>query len=287
MLWLIIAGGVVIVVGWFSWWWPKWEVNRRSLTIRDAKARADIEDNFRKTIGQFFGGATVLVGAGIAYNQTQLTSRASYEQLISQQVSKGFEQLGSENFVVRLGGIYALEGVMNTSERYHQPVLEALCAFVRYGTKTDTAGTPATDIQATLTVIGRLGARTKYIDLSGAHVSNANLFDADLSGANLRDVDLRHADLRFAKLFGAHLEGAHLNNAKLTGADLRDAELTGADLRDAHLEGADLRSAYLLRTDLTNANLSNAIVAQNQLDKACSDGGTTLPSGLVIKSTCP
>jgi hypothetical protein len=32
---------------------------------------------------------------------------------------------------MRLGGIYALEGVMNTSEQYHQPVLEALCVFVR------------------------------------------------------------------------------------------------------------------------------------------------------------
>ena len=28
-------------------------------------------------------------------------------------------------------GLYALEGVMNTSSDYHQPVLEALCAFVR------------------------------------------------------------------------------------------------------------------------------------------------------------
>src|SRR6476660_9070144 len=36
--------------------------------------------------------------------------------------------------VVRLGGIYSLEAVMNGSPQYHQPVLEALCAFVRAGT---------------------------------------------------------------------------------------------------------------------------------------------------------
>jgi hypothetical protein len=30
--------------------------------------------------------------------------------------AKGFEQLGSHEIVVRLGGIYALEGVMNTSD---------------------------------------------------------------------------------------------------------------------------------------------------------------------------
>jgi hypothetical protein len=57
---------------------------------------------------------------------------------------------------VRLGGIYALEGVMNTSEQYHQPVLEALSAFVRDSTQAATGdGPPATDIQAALTVIGR------------------------------------------------------------------------------------------------------------------------------------
>jgi hypothetical protein len=30
-----------------------------------------------------------------------------------------------------------LEGVVNTSKQYHKPVLEALCAFVRDGTKED------------------------------------------------------------------------------------------------------------------------------------------------------
>ena len=67
--------------------------------------------------------------------QTHDQIEASKAQIISQQVSKGFEQLCSDNIVFRLGGIYALEGVMNTSEQYHQPVLEALCAFVRENAK--------------------------------------------------------------------------------------------------------------------------------------------------------
>src|ERR1700733_865844 len=49
-------------------------------------------------------------------------------------VMKGSEHLASDKMVMRLGGIYALEGVMNTSEQYHGPVLEALCAFVREST---------------------------------------------------------------------------------------------------------------------------------------------------------
>jgi hypothetical protein len=58
---------------------------------------------------------------------------------------------GADNLTMRLGGIYALEGVMNTSPQYHGPVLEALCAFVRESTIGKTApDKPATDVQAAL-----------------------------------------------------------------------------------------------------------------------------------------
>jgi hypothetical protein len=157
MDWLIVITlaavaltAAVLFGAWWLWWrLPKREVYRLRLTIRDPKARADVEDNIRKTIGQLLGGAAVLIGAGFAYAQFTQQQRASHELLISNQVAKGFEQLGSEKAVVRLGGIYALEGVMNTSEQYHQPVLEALSAFVRDGTRTARDdGPPATDIQA-------------------------------------------------------------------------------------------------------------------------------------------
>ena len=94
---------------------------------------------------------------------------------------------------MRLGGIYALEGVMATSEQYHQPVLEALSAFVRDNTRNEKGdGPPATDIQAALTVIGRRGAiGTGVPDLTFAHIPKAAL-----SGANLSRADLRGADLR-------------------------------------------------------------------------------------------
>jgi hypothetical protein len=52
---------------WWLWWrLPKRQVARLALTIRDPKARAEAEDNFRKTVGQVLGGAAVLIGALIA-----------------------------------------------------------------------------------------------------------------------------------------------------------------------------------------------------------------------------
>jgi hypothetical protein len=119
--WLIVGAIALGAAVWVWWRLPKRQVDRLSVKIRDAKARADVEDNFRKTIGQLLGGLAVLIGAGSAYvqfSQQQQTAQqqftqqqqASHDLLISNQVSKGFEQLGSNSVVVRLGGIYALEG---------------------------------------------------------------------------------------------------------------------------------------------------------------------------------
>jgi uncharacterized protein YjbI with pentapeptide repeats len=328
--WLVaglVAGLVAVVVAlgaWWLWWrLPKRQVDRLRLTIRDPKARADVEDNFRKTIGQLIGGAGLLIGAvigalfayvqftagqrnselqfaaqqGASWKQFEEQQKASRDLLISNQVSKGFEllgQTGSDKLTVRLGGIYALEGVMNQSEQYHQPVLEALCAFVRDGTRTATGdGPPATDVQAALTVIGRRSAGTgrvnsSDVNLSHAHIPGAILREANLSSANLSNANLRFAslpgadlslsDLRFASLAGAHLEfanlgraflsgtkliAANLHNAILIGAHLDSADLTDANLTEAHLNNADLRSAnlgdaFFIHADLSSADLTGA-----------------------------
>jgi hypothetical protein len=250
MYWSIVvtsaAVGLAAVAAllWLWWWVPKWQM--RSITAADPKARADIEDSFRKTIGQLIGGTMVLVGAGagavIAYLQLSQQQKASHELLISNQVSKGFEQLGSDKVVVRLGGIYALEGVMNTSEQYYAPVLEALCAFVRDGTRTEKGGgPPTTDIQAALTVIGR----RSVIGKGFPYLPEVHIPQAFLVGANLINAHLEYADLYRAQLHFANLNGAFLNSADLSGAVLVLANLTEAFLYDADLRGADLTGAKL------------------------------------------
>jgi hypothetical protein len=229
----------------------------RSITAAHPKDRADIEDNFRKTVGQALGGIFVLLGAGIAYFGTlqtiRVTDQASRDLLISNQVARGVEELGSDKLVVRLGGIYALEGVMNASEQYHQPVLEALSAFVRDGTQTVTGdGPPTTDFQTALAVIGRrkaLGGETNDFtnaglpregfpregkpDLSNAHIPKADLLRANLSGVSLSSANLSGAVLINANLSRADLSGAHLNSAVLSGASLSDATITQAQLDQA------------------------------------------------------
>jgi uncharacterized protein YjbI with pentapeptide repeats len=317
------ASGLAIAVllgAWWLWWrLPKRQVDRLRLIIRDPKARADIEDNTRKTIGQLLGGGAVLIGAALAYVQFTQQQQASRDVLISNQVGKGFEQLGSGKLVVRFGGIYALEGVMNTSEQYHQPVLEALCAFVRDGTRTTTDdGPPVTDIQAALTVIGRRAAiGTGATDLSGAHIPQARLSNADLAKALLDDTllagaDLDNANLSGALMFGTKMSGAslvntnlsqafmqsaNLSSADLTGANLEHAILSvanlshiyveftvGVNLRGADLSGANLSDAQLEFADLSGANLSGANLSSAHLDYSDLSGATVTQTQL--EATC-
>ena len=163
-VWIVVAiaadAALVLLAGiWWLWWrLPQRQVARLSLKFRDPKARADTEDNFRKTVGQALGGAAVLIGAGAAYlqftQQQQAVPRSAHQQ-------PGVERLRAarqrQDRYAAWRHLYALEGVMNTSSDYHQPVLEALCAFVRDGTigMIVNEKEPVTDIQTALTVIGR------------------------------------------------------------------------------------------------------------------------------------
>jgi hypothetical protein len=89
-LWLIL--GTTVLTAWlYGVWWLWWQMPKRQaarLGLNDPKAQADVEDNFRKTIGQLIGGGAVLVGAAIAYMQFQQQQRASRDLLISNQISK-------------------------------------------------------------------------------------------------------------------------------------------------------------------------------------------------------
>ena len=106
----------------------------------------------------------------------------------------------------------------------------------------------------------------------------------NLRGANLRNAGLSGADLREANLSNADLSGADLSRAKLSRADLSEADLSRANLSGANLTRADLSGAHLGGADLYEANLSGAdlttaFTSDEQLARARSLEGATLPDG--------
>ncbi|WP_312124969.1 pentapeptide repeat-containing protein [Brevundimonas sp.] len=130
----------------------------------------------------------------------------------------------------------------------------------------------------------------------GQSCPDCNLFQGDFtglerSGINLSGARLRQANLSLSVLNGARLNGADLRDVTAYGSVMSRADLRGANLGQAsfvgvYLQGANLAGARLDGTNLSGSNLSGARgLTQSQLNDACGDESTVLPSGLHI-ATC-
>ena len=297
---------------------------RREQGLTDDQ-RAEVRVATRDTLLKAAGGFVLLLGAvgtvGTLIYTAQTTrasqneaksaeneaSIAGYGQVTSSYAT-AIDQLSSGNRDERLGGIYALEGVMREAHIDQPAVINVLCDFVR---EHSTSSNPAIDILAALEVISRRNPNwdSNSIDLDGAHLDNAELdgahfADANLSGAfmggiqlvsaDLRRADLGSADISGANLNGANLEDANLNGgASLSGTTLWKADLRGADLQNVDLSGASLEDADLAMTNLRNANLKGADLrganlrgvyglTQQQISEAKLDNATQLPVGYKV-----
>ncbi|SRR5258708_1038063 len=87
-------------------------------------------------------------------------------------------------------------------------------------------------------------------------------------------IDLYRADLSRVQLYKPWLNEVNLSETNLSEADLYEA-----DLFAANLSKADLHEAHLVGANLAYADLSGAIVTTEQLDKAKSLDGATMPDG--------
>jgi hypothetical protein len=217
-------------------------------------------------------GLAALLALVFTYQQVNATNvqlQIAEQGQITDRYNAAITNLGSPSIEVRLGGIYALQRLMQDSPRDQPTVIAVLCAFVRDQTALTVATAsshpaPPTDIQATLTVIvSRNTAHdgtTTVVDFDRAQLANSQLYRADLARADLAGANLAGANLTGADLTGADLTGADLAGADLTGADLNGAALHGADLKHANLDLATVE-ANLVGADLTHATLVGATLA--------------------------
>lgn len=129
---------------------------------------------------------------------------------------------------------------------------------------------------------------------SGENCSGCNLFQADLSYLQIRNVSfsaarLRQSNMSLATMDGVNFSAANLSIANLYGGRFTGASFENADLTDATLVGGSFINADFSGSNLTNANLSGAEMSkatgltQGQLDLACGDDTTQLPSGLKVQ----
>lgn len=173
---------------------------------------------------------------------------------ITDRFNAAVTNLGSDTETIRVGGVYALQRIMQDSPRDRAAVIQVLAAFVREQAPRKDAATsraagfraPAIDVQTALSVLDTRDLAADdgaSIDLDDTDLSNANLDDASLRNVTLNDADLSGADLFSTDLTDATLLEANLSNATMTDADLAGARLTGANLAGADLNHANLAAA--------------------------------------------
>lgn len=235
----------------------RWELLRQ-----ERQHEADERERRRQSRHQWFNSAGILFGvffAAAGLVTTALTWRTGQDELrtaregqITDRYIRATEQLGSPGREVRTSAVYALERIAHDSSRDQAAIVDVLAAFVRERDPAQSVPDaklpqePDTDVQAALTVLGRLPRVSHYFtDLHGIRVPGALLAGTELTGVNLFRANLSHADLILAdanhmNLTEANLAHADLGSARLRGSSLRYADLTDADVRGADLTGADL-----------------------------------------------
>ncbi|NUK02010.1 pentapeptide repeat-containing protein [Streptomyces lunaelactis] len=286
---LIGLGGAVITLvvtgAVFLAWRGPWWLDGQYLSDEDLKAgSAALVTGFRTTVVQLLA----VLGAGIALLFTGFNYRLTRRGQVTDRFTKALERLGSDELYVRIGGVLALEQIVQDAPDQAGHAAQVLNAFVRervpqralpepassrreriaFSRRSALAGslqapalrvalpdTPAPDVQHALIALTQQDQARHVIDLSGLHLAGANLAGLNLAGANLVDANLAGADLVETNFARAYLGGADLTRAVLRRANLSGADLAEANIAHAGLGDANMRGAQLAKADLTGASM--------------------------------
>lgn len=247
LFWFVFVAIVLIIIAAAIWLTvPRWIAAR--LAVGRDKSQLEVEDDYRKALGQIIGFPLALIGAlaaSVAAIQALRTYQQSQDVAYQDQYRRGFEALGATSMATRIGGLYALKTLIDNDgaasasgskgdEDRGLILLRALAAFA--------VEQPAQSSQIVhpdaLTALQIVAFRTSQTETGFdfrtgkfpgavladdpakhyAAFSNSDFYNADLHGSGLYRANFRAANLREADLSGANLAGANLNSAGLSGA---------------------------------------------------------------------
>ncbi len=269
-------------------------------------------DAFRNVSISIAGAITLLItllGVLLTLIRNLLTrqqNRTDEERLITEQISRGVDQIGAykqtanvtvlePNIDVRLGGLYSLQRIMQDSVRDMLPIARIFYAYVRENVKrvkdekgmTRGVSLPE-DIESALNIINQFNKEWKKLFGVYPKDSQLNLSRIDFTKYTLRGINFSHIALKNANFSHTYLVGADLTGADITAANFARANLSFANLTDANLFLTNLSGAYLYQTDLSGARLFSATLdgvdlsyarnlTQEQISMAKGDKHTKLP----------
>ena len=214
----------------------------------------------------------------------QRQSETALRNVLNDRYHKANEMLSSEHLHARLGGIYALEQLMDEHPKDYQiQIMDLYTAFVRHPTEVEAKQTQ-TKFELPHRVTNQLP--TKPIRQDVEEVMRI-IGDRSTKGVKCEFRKKYYLNFRETKLQSVYLYKAFFAGGDFCMADLSDSSLEKCDFSAAlfyysNLAKANLSKAIFAKADFEGANLTGARFSENgkrrargltqsQLDSACAD----------------
>lgn len=298
---IIFFGGVgIAVLAFYCWWYlPKKLVKQFSLS---GKEKAEVEDYYRKAIGQGIGGSGLIISLIFSWQQYSANLALATKTQQLEQYEKQFSLLGGENMAVRVGAVFGLEQLTKSEPSWSDSIVSALAIFaVNYSKinrkKGDRVGS---DAESALQVVGRSkrvnairlqldgglfqGARLDRMDFNYAHLAQttfngsdlysssfyeSNLFEAQMKGVGASSAKFPHSNLqRIIACPGRNLSIPAQMNGMRVHTNFTSAEFFSADLRDSWLLGILAAGAKFQNSRMNGVKLNFANVFEADFTNA-------------------
>jgi uncharacterized protein YjbI with pentapeptide repeats len=254
------------------------------------KEKADVEDNYRKTMGQALGAIALIATFGWTFYKDRDAIELSRDQFAAQakqfllQQNQARDQFINQQFIAaagllkegsvstRIAGLYAVEQIAAAKNEYLMPAIRAAIGFVKSPKDSKADGQPiAADIQSALSILG--------------HLNENHLIDVDLHGTDLIHGDFKRpgtkafiaSDFQGARLYGADMSDLDLTSAKFGGSYMADSEAYGAEWKPSPEIYEGTRKQFTVNFDgakLVNTNFDHVNMGGASLVKSCLAGAS-------------
>jgi uncharacterized protein YjbI with pentapeptide repeats len=248
--WIALAFAGLLVAFLIWWFVPAYVVNRFGIT--DVKGKADVTDNYRKTMGQALGAIVLIATFAWTFYKDRETIALSRDQFKSQtkqfleQQQQAGDQFVNQQFIAasgllketsistRIAGLYAIEQIAESKQahddrnRYLIPAIRAAVGFIVSADDANRRGNPldhpvTADTQSAISILARLNQNQQIqVDLRKAYLVRGD-FREKQSKAFVA------ANFQGARLYGVNMSGVDLTSAKFDGSYMADWEAYGTE----------------------------------------------------------
>ena len=228
---------------------------------------------------------------GIANTHRQLLLMEQSQ--VTTRFAQAIEQLGSPQLPVRLGAIYALEGIAFDAPNYYRTVLEVLSGFARtiknpmaatveaYLAAVENGESPqrpepliVEDLRTALKVIQRLIEQKGLPDAAFmVDLQKADFRGLDLDSVNFDNVDLSYAtlicvSLKISTIKGSICHKANFQHAKLNHGKIFNCYLGGSIFDYTDFDLCDIDNSILVRCQFNRTQLTRTTLTTCFFDEA-------------------